>query len=227
MTIISILSAAAILLYITVGDAYFQLKPQASIRRVHGKRETESSSISSITGLCSILNSNNEVSSTASMEKQKLAILEADSSRKMKFDISLAVILAGYSFEAYNEPVIALSFSLSLSLSLSLSHYLSLSLYFTIYLSIRLSLPLTLSHPLALSFYLFHYILLSLSLSHTISLSLSHSHSHSLILSTYFRLSLQSVLGKVAYGLDGTNITFTSSEYVQQVFSGTWSIIIC
>lgn len=31
----------------------------------------------------------------------------------------------------------------------------------------------------------------------------------------------QSVLGKAAYGLDGTNVTFVSSEYVQQVFSGT------
>ena len=32
---------------------------------------------------------------------------------------------------------------------------------------------------------------------------------------------MQSVVGKVAYGLDGTNITFTSSEYVQRVFAGT------
>lgn len=32
--------------------------------------------------------------------------------------------------------------------------------------------------------------------------------------------TLQSVLGKIAYGLDGTNITFTSAEYVQRVFSG-------
>ena len=32
---------------------------------------------------------------------------------------------------------------------------------------------------------------------------------------------MQSIVGKVAYGLDGTNITFTSSEYVQKVFAGT------
>ena len=31
---------------------------------------------------------------------------------------------------------------------------------------------------------------------------------------------MQSIVGKVAYGLDGTNITFTSSEYVQRVFAG-------
>jgi hypothetical protein len=59
--------------------------------------------------------------------------LRSDRNGPVKFDISLAVILAGYSFEAYNEP---------------------------------------------------------------------------------------SSLGKVAYGLDGTNITFTSSEFVQRVFSG-------
>jgi hypothetical protein len=59
--------------------------------------------------------------------------LRSDRNGPVKFDISLAVILAGYSFEAYNEP---------------------------------------------------------------------------------------SSLGKLAYGLDGTNITFTSSEFVQRVFSG-------